>query len=360
MLVCLRQLDKTLIKPYAICFRAEGKLKPEFEALNIPITELRLRRWNQPYILYRLVRMIRDKDIQLIHTHGYHSDIVGRLAGFIAKVPVISTLHTNSSWKRKPFTLIHHFRKWADGLTARRLGTKFIALSLSIKKFHVTALGYPEEKFSIIPNPMDVSRINILTSKRTIIRDEFGIGNDVSCILSVGNLLPIKGHTFLIDAASELRDQNKKFLMLIIGEGPCRKELEEQIRHLQLEKNVKLMGYREDVGSFLSSSDIFVMPSLSEGQSIAILEAMANGLPLVVTSQGAHTDYLKHEKSAMIVPPADKVKLTIALTKLIDDPKLRHKLASNATSSFKELGADCSIQQQQSLYMKVINGDSEF
>ncbi|GAH31866.1 unnamed protein product, partial [marine sediment metagenome] len=162
-------------------------------------------------VVLRLVMLAKASNIELLHTNGYHADLVGRLAGRLAKIPMITTLHTNSTWKRKPSTFTHYFRKWADSWSAKRFGSHFIALTSSIRDFHIKEMNYPEQKFSIVPNPIDPSRIKFDSLDRSIVRKELGINNDTLLILSVGNLLPIKGHRYLINAAAELYKQGKKF-----------------------------------------------------------------------------------------------------------------------------------------------------
>lgn len=354
ILTYFKELRRKQIQVLGVCFRSTGVLKNEFRSLGIPIFELRLHRWNLLYVVLRLVKLVKASNIKLLHTSGYHADVVGRLAGRLAKIPVITTLHTNSTWKRKPSILTHHFRKCVDSWSAKRFGSHFIALTSSVRDFHIKEMNYPEQKFSIVPNPIDSSRIKFDSLERSIVRDELDVKNDTILILSVGNLLSIKGHRYLISAAAELHRQGKKIQIIIIGEGRCRKELTEQIKCLRLNGVVKLIGYKKEVWRFLSAADIFAMPSQSEGQSIAILEAMAVGLPLVVTSQGAHVDYLRTGENAVVVPPADVTALAKALAKCIENREFRKKLAINAALTYKKLGIESSVQRQLDIYKKVI------
>lgn len=343
-----------------ICFHATGVLTDAFKSLKIPITECRLHRWNMPWVIWKVMRHIREKRCQLIHSHGYHADVVARIAAHFTGIPCINTIHTNSTWKREPKGIYQHWKHFLDIYTARHFGRWFIALSDSIRQFHIGTLRYPPTTWRIIPNPVDFDRL--IEGRETIeeTRSMMGVNpRDVLC-LTVGNLLPVKGHVHLIEAAALLpKDVMSRVHIFIAGEGPERARLEEIIERHQMESRIKLIGYQENIGPFMQAADVFLMPSVSEGQSLAILEAMICGKGIIVTSQGAHRDYLQHGVNALIVPPSDTKALSHELARLVLDVQLRDKLGTAAKETVAALPVTNAVPMIEEFYREVVTCETK-
>lgn len=356
VLTFLSSLDRSQFSPHIICYMKGGNLTSRFETLDVPIYEVPLHSWNMPYVIFQVTRYLKQKRIRLIHSHAYHADIVARVAAHHAKIPVVNTLHTNSTWKRKPKSALHRVRRHLDRFTARHYGIGFIGLTESIRQFHINCMHYPVKTWRIISNPLDLSRLNAGPGDRLAVRQALGISSDQIVVLAVGNLLPVKGHTYLLDAISLLNSESrKKIRVLICGEGRERGHLEKRIQALKLQDHVQLLGYREDVGTLMAASDIFAMPSLSEGQSVAILEAMAVGLPLLVTSQGAHCDFLKNNQNAKIVKPANSKELAEALEDMLKSSENRDRLGHAVLGTFQSMSVTQSVDQQQEFYLELVD-----
>ena len=358
VLTFLRAARSEAYQFHAISLGAQGALEAPFRELGIPIVEMRLRSWNLPAVLWRLGRYLSRHNIDLVHSHGYQPDLVARLAARIAGLPQVSTLHTCSSWKRRPRNMTDWFRKRVDSWTGKHLATHCVALSDAIKQFHVSTMGYHPEAFTIIPNPVDLSRLDLERVARDSSREHLGVSDDVVLVVSVGNLLPVKGHRFLIEAASQLKDCLPHSRYFVLGEGRCREELEQQIEEHRLEIVFSLPGFCENIGDYLTAADILVMPSLSEGQSLAILEGMTKGLALLVTSEGAHMDYLIHGQNALVVDPGDPAQLADALRSLIGDRQLRERLGNSALATLADLDVGSSVERQLQFYRSIISQGS--
>jgi len=296
---------------------------------------------------------MKKNNIKLLHSHSYHADVVARVSGALAGVPVLNTMHTNSSWKRKPVNPMHHFMRWFDSFTARKWATGFIALTDSIKEYHTKDRGYPSKFWKTIPNPIDVGRLQASAAEKEATRAELGIAADETLIIAIGNLLKIKGHKYLVEALSML-ESNGRLKVCICGEGAERQHLNDLINERGLSDNVKLLGYREKVGELLAAADIFAMPSLSEGQSLAILEAMCARMPLIVTSQGGHCDFLKNGKNALVVTPGSAHELSEAIALMIEGDGLQEKLASNAEQTYLGMSVGKSVELQESFYLELL------
>ncbi len=353
----LKEIDRSRFSAHVICFQNTGLLQSQFEALNLPICVIRLRSWNFFSVALRVTRYLKRNKIALIHSHCYQADVVARLAGRMAKVPTINTIHTNSTWKRNPSNFKMRFKRFIDSYTARFCSNGFIALTASIKDFHINQMQYPTEQWLIAPNPLDLTRLNVGVNARAMIRKDFKVRPNEILILAVGNLLPVKGHSFLIDAISLLPKRiQDKVKLFILGEGDLKEKLENKIKFLELTSRIHLLGYFENVGSALAASDIYAMPSLSEGQSLAILEAMFMRRPLLVTSQGGHTEFLRHNYNAIIVPPSDAQSLANGLEFLVSSTSRSKLLAENAWTTLKTLKISQSTKMQESFYEKIVEG----
>jgi glycosyltransferase involved in cell wall biosynthesis len=355
VLTFLRQIDRSRFETYLICYSKEGLLRRDFEALGIPIVVIPLHSWNMPMVIVRITKYVRQKKIGLLHSHSYRCDVVARIVARIANVPVVNTIHTNSTWKREPKGIIKHFHRFWDIITAKRYGQGFIALTESIRQFHIEKLRYPSQYWCVIPNPVDWERLQASDGQRGVIRSELSILSEDVMVLTIGNLLPIKGHRFLIEAVSLLKPETlEKTKVYIAGEGKTREDLEQRIKKLDLEGRVNLLGYRDDVGNLLSAADIFVLPSISEGQSLALLEAMAMKRPLLVTSQGAHLSFLKDQENAIIIEPGNSNALARGLEILILSKQTRNRLATRAWDTLQHLSIRQSVENQQEFYTFLI------
>jgi len=146
----------------------------------------------------------------------------------------------------------------------------------------------------------------------------------------IGNLYPVKGHRYLLEAAPQILARHPSTLFLFAGRGECETELREQARHLGIEAQVRFLGLRKDVPVLLTIGDVFVQPSLSEGLSIAILEAMAAAKPVVATSVGGNPELVVEGETGLLVAPANADALATAMIRVLSDIGEARRLASNA------------------------------
>ncbi len=154
-------------------------------------------------------------------------------------------------------------------------------------------------------------------------------------ILSMARLAPDKGLEYLIAAAAILVRTERQFRIVIAGDGPVRARLEELARNLGIADWVNFLGFREDVSDLLAACDLVVLPSLREGLSIALLEAMAAGKPIIATSIGSHRELACQAEIARLVPPADAAALCEAILQVREDAALRNSLGSTARILFE-------------------------
>jgi glycosyltransferase involved in cell wall biosynthesis len=201
-------------------------------------------------------------------------------------------------------------------------GDVIIFLSKEEKNEFYRKLGFLPEKYVIIPTGVNVSDFRISKSMKIV--EEFGL-NGKTVITFVGRLIETKGVKYLIEAIDLLKENDIK--VIIVGSGPDLKRHKDQARSMNLQEKVVFAGFRRDISEILSVTDIFVLPSLSEGLPIALLEAMASGCACVVTDIGLP---VKDMENGLVVPSKDPAGMAKGINKLLDDSLLRKDIGSNA------------------------------
>jgi glycosyltransferase involved in cell wall biosynthesis len=169
----------------------------------------------------------------------------------------------------------------------------------------------------------------------TEVRREMGARHGDLVILSMARLAPDKGLEYLIEAATVLPATGRPIRIVIAGDGPERDRLEQLAGRLGVTDRVVFLGFRQDVGALLAATDLVVLPSLREGLSIALLEAMAAGKPIIATSIGSQREVASRADMARLVRPADALALSQAIVSLAGDEALMASLGANARALYQ-------------------------
>ncbi|MBA3534337.1 MAG: glycosyltransferase, partial [Ardenticatenales bacterium] len=261
-----------------------------------------------PLRIWKLARFLRHEKVDILHTHLTYANIIGAIAGRLAGVAVVSTIHNTQD--DQPY--YHPVRAQMEAWLLRHSVQRVIAVGHIVAEANKARLG--KKAMDIIPNAVDLPT-PIPAEERQALRTEL-IGDPMRpLILSVGRLSPQKAHSDLLIAFADLRESNSNATLVIAGDGPLRAELEAQIKTLGLEGHAWLLGMRNDVPRLLAASDIFATSSHWEGLPIAVLEALAAGLPVVGTTVG-DVPKVVVEGTGLLVPPREPGALAAALRSL--------------------------------------------
>jgi len=283
--------------------------------------------------LHTLYRFLRANHYDVVHTHTSKAGFVGRIAARAAGVPVV--IHTAHSF---PF---HEDSSPAFAFFYRCLekcAARFCDRIVTVSRYHrdwgIRAGIADGGRLVAIPN--GISEDNIAVTKGPAqIRAELGIPSDEVFIFTPGRLFAGKGLEYLIDCIPALtRNLSRSFRIVLAGDGILRPPLEQRAAGLQGRNKVLFLGFRTDIGNLLNACDIVVLPSLHEGLSIALLEAMAARKPIVATSIGGNLEPTANGRGAMIVPPKSSTALAAAITTLLHSPELAAEKAANARSLY--------------------------
>lgn len=266
--------------------------------------------------LVRLKEFLAQSRYTIVHTHTTKPGIVGTLAARRAGIPAI--IHTVHLF---PFHEETSRLVTAAYVGAERLAARWCDRIVTVSEFQRdwalrVGVGTPEQVISI-PNGVPLDRAQPSRS-RADVRTELGI-DDAFMILSTGRLAEQKGLEYLIRAVALLRRELPAARLVLAGDGPLRDELAKLVADLGLDDTVVLLGQRSDVGDLLAASDLVVLPSLWEGLSISLLEAMAAGKPVVTTSIGSNREVTNDGETAVLVPPKDSRSLAAAIRSLASD-----------------------------------------
>jgi glycosyltransferase involved in cell wall biosynthesis len=171
----------------------------------------------------------------------------------------------------------------------------------------------------------------------------------------VGNLYPVKGHRYLLEAVPRILETCPSAVFLVAGRGTCEEALREQARSLGIDTRVRFLGLRQDVPFLLAIGDVFVLPSLSEGLSIAILEAMAAGKPVVTTRVGGNPEVVVDGETGLLVEPADAQALASAITRVLTRPTEARRLGLNGLARMKSrFTTGAMVRAYEAIYDEVL------
>lgn len=262
-----------------------------------------------------IARFARAGGAELIHTHGYKADILfGFLPRMLRRLPVVATVH---GWTERQGLNRMRFYAALHGLSLRFVDR--VVLVNGAMRSHPRLRGCRQERLAVVANGLsltDEGEGRSQPADPAVL--QFCSGGYT--LGAIGRLSIEKGFTILLDAFASLAAQDPRLRLLILGEGPQRPVLEAKISQLGLEQRVLLPGYREGAARYLPSLGAFVLPSLSEGLPMVLLEALHAGVPVVATRVGGVPEVLEGEAAGILVCPGDAGALSRGIGRLLADP----------------------------------------
>ncbi len=339
-------LDRRQFRPTVCCLLERGPLAGELEERGVAVETLELKnimgvRFTRA--VYGLRSVIRRRRIALVHSYLFAANIVSPFAGFLSRVPVITSRRDTGFWKKGRHLLAHRV---GNALTDR-----ITANSPAVVGYLLDREKAPRNKVALIRNGIAVPAKPPETAERP--RDAIVFG----CL---GNIRPVKGYEYLLAALSELKAKNTPFKALIAGrvlDPDYNRMLTGMVKSHRLEDRIAFLGEVADAGAFLAKIDVFVLPSLSEGFSNALLEAMAAGRPAVATDTGGNREAVKEGETGFIVPPGDPVALTGKLRFFAENRGLASEFGQRGREMIaRHFSVDKMCSELQSLYRLVRQG----
>lgn len=271
--------------------------------------------------LQSLVALIHREKVDLIQSHLLGSNVYSALAGLLTQTPVVSTFHGAVDIGE------NERLKWLKFGVINLGASAIIAVSDNLRENIINRTPLRGSKTKVIYNGIKTG--DFVRSHSDALRQKYGWSSDDIIIGSLGNIRPAKAYDVLLKAAARLKDHALNFRFVIAGEG--KGQLYDRLYKLKdelgLSDNVHFIGFNDDPADFLSNLDIFLLSSSSEGFSIATIQAMAAGLPVVATRSGGPQEIITHEVNGWLVDPDDSQLMAEALEQSSVDRKLNQKLA---------------------------------
>jgi glycosyltransferase involved in cell wall biosynthesis len=264
----------------------------------------------------RLARLLRRERADVLHTHTLAAaNALARIAGRLARVPVVSHLHIANHFRPATRALLANL----DNATAR-FAAALVAVSEDTRRAYEDQ-GYPR-RIRVVYNG-----VNATTADANGLREELSIPADVPLVAEVGRLCDVKGQRELIDAIALLPGARAVLVGadLELG-GAYERALRDHADQLGVTDRVVFAGYRDDAARVVAAADVLALPSWTEGLPLVVLEAMALGRPVVATAVGGTPELVADGETGLLVPPRDVAALTAALKRVLDDEALRRRL----------------------------------
>lgn len=299
--------------------------------------------------LFRLVRMMRTYRPHIVHSRNWGT-IEAIPAARLAGVPV--AIHSEHGYELDMLAGLpvrrRIFRRAAYGMA-----DAVFAVSRELRDYHAKQAWISSERIRVICNGVDTKRFCPNPESRATLRRRFGLPQDRFIVGTVGRMVPIKDHGMLLRAVDSLVQRCVDAHALLVGSGP---ELErtQQLADTSpgLAGRVTFLGASEEIPELLNTMDVFALPSISEGMSNTLLEAMATGLPVIATAVGGNTEVIDHEKSGWLIRPRDHESLASLLTRLASREDLRQKYGAAARKRIVEcFSLDRMLNNYAQLYL---------
>ncbi len=321
-----------------------GVLIESFQGAGARIIPLEIREKLNPFRDFHqalcLARIIQKEKPDIIHLHGFKAGFLGRLSSLgFSKIPVVLTVHNYYAYPEKSLIPFYFFKK-SEKLLSRRV-SRIITVSDALKDNLTHTMGICDEKITRIYNGIDYVRFQDngkkdREEKNDSYKVRLGIPPGVPLIGTAARMAPQKGLGIFLEAANIIIREGRSCLFLLAGDGPMKQELENRAKDLNLEERVIFPGKVEDIVGFLSCLDLFVLPSLSEGLSITLLEALAAEKPVVASRVGGVSEIVIDGITGGLVPPGDPVSLASKVIEFLDNPKQSKIMAIQGSQRVKD------------------------
>lgn len=315
--------------------------------------------WRQPgldlSVSFRLARLFKKWNISLVHAHQCTPWFYSALSRVIyPKTRLLFEEHGRFFPETD-----RPIRRWVNRLVIRGLTHRFVAVSKDIRDRLVTYEGLNSENIEIVYNGVDPPS-QISSEKRLSLRRSFSFVEQDFVVGTVGRLNSIKNIPMLVSSVGMASRDIPNLRCLIVGGGEEYQALEATIVQQKLTERVKLTGFRSDASHLTQCMDLFVLSSLSEGTSIALLEAMAAGVPVAVTAVGGNPEIVIDGISGWVVPSGDVARLSDVIREAVRSPEKTHALATGGQGRFTEMFSfDHMIERYTEIYDEMIGTDRD-
>jgi glycosyltransferase involved in cell wall biosynthesis len=343
-------LDRSRFRPI-LCVSRAGLWSPladRLAAADVPVVTLPRRSRGAVWAWAALVAVLRRERIDVIHAHMFGSNVWGTLLGRLARTPVVIAHEHSWSFEGQPI------RNFLDGRVVARGADVFVAVTREDRRRMIELEGIPAESIRVVPNG-----IPPVPRASSDLRAELAIPPEAPVIGTLGVLRPEKRLDLLLDATAVLASRISDLHVIVAGQGREEPELRAATLRAGLTDTVHFVGFRPNVADVLAALDVAVFPSDREGAPLAVLEAMATGIPVVASRVGGLPEVIADGVHGLLVPRRDPEAIAAAVGRLLDDEGLRTRLGRAAQARQQTLyTVEASVARLEQLYEELYRTSS--
>ncbi len=318
--------DTDKFRMSVLCLSSGGEIAEKLIAAGVDVEVMGINGYHNPLSVVRVVKWLRKKKIDIVHTHGYPAGVLGRISAIIAGVPCI-VHHVHSTYL--DLNKKHHF---IENILSR-FTHRIICCSEAVRSFVLEKEHIAEHKLTVIYN--GVPETDYIDAGDTAgLKNALGFQEDNIIVGCIASLTPHKGHRYLLEAFREIDNAG----LLIVGDGPMGEELRSLSRELGISGRTVFTGHKMDVSPYVRLMDIAVLPSSErEGLGISIIEAMALSKPVIASAVGGLPEVVADGETGIIVEAKNSRALTSALDRLAAEPDLRETMGARGKERYKKM-----------------------
>jgi glycosyltransferase involved in cell wall biosynthesis len=302
-----------------VCLFERGTLASELDEAGVSVIPLYKTPGPSVTLLRRLRRLIRDHRIEVLHSHNAMAHYYGVAASVGIGVVRINTRHGMGT------LLANRRQRWLYRLSMVFTHAACFVCEAARNQF-VADGRVPAARARVVYNGIPASLLDVRSSGA--LREELGLSADATLIMTVGRLNPAKNHPLLLTAFRALAAQQPNLHLVVVGDGAGMEMLRQGREASGMPERIHLLGARHDVAGLLDAADLFVLSSVTEGFSIALLEAGAARVPVVATDVGGNGEIVVDGQRGRLVPSSDADALTRAMAAQLDSPEQAHRMAA--------------------------------
>lgn len=333
-------LDRERYTPFICALDKGGAFESDADSRGIPYTLMSRTPGLSPRLIWRIYQIFRSRRAKIVHTHHFPSLLYSLIGAKLVGARLIHTEHGLSTYN------VWHRR------FALRVMSQFchavVAVGVDSERFLRQQVGVEASKLFVIPGGVRADRFRNVS--RADARRDLGLKESDRVIVMVARLSPEKNHVLLLDAFEEVRKRIPEARLLIVGGGPEQAAIVERIGRLGLAGCVNMLGVRHDIPQVLSASDVFVLTSDREALPIAVLEAMAAGLPIVATNVGDLYTVIEDGINGRLIPPGDVEGFANATISLLQNPELSTLMGRNNRFRANEFTVSTTVEKYERIY----------
>ncbi len=293
-------------------------------------------------MVFRIRKAILTYNPDIIHLHSRRgADIMGLIAAKTTNTPVVLSRRVDNRepklWARAKYSLYDHVITISDGI-------KQVLIKEGVKK----------DKITVVHSAVDIASFNHLCQKKHFY-DEFNLPNNAKTIGVIAQLIPRKGHRFLLQVAPRLIKEIPNLRILFFGKGSLENELKHLIKDKDLQNNVLLVGFREDIAKWIGCLDLVVHPAIMEGLGVSLLQATSAKVPIVASPVGGIPEIVQDGVNGYLVDPRDSSRLQEKISLLLNNRSLAEELGKAGREIVEtKFSVDSMVDGNADVYKRII------